>query len=227
MKLVPRYDAPPVLEVTGWVDDPAVPLLRQRRRLASVLATLDAEQWAAPSRCEGWTVQDVVAHLIGTNQFWALSIAAGLDGAPTRFLGSFDPAATPEQMVDSMRSMAPAEILEQFAATTEEMARVVDPLTADDWPTKAESPPGHVALTALAAHALWDSWVHERDVVVPLGLTQPLEVDEVGGCLRYAAALGPALGLNGGSTRGGALAARDRTRSRVRRRRRRGPSRRA
>jgi uncharacterized protein (TIGR03083 family) len=35
----------------------------ERRELATMLAGLSAEQWDAPSLCEGWTVRHVVAHL--------------------------------------------------------------------------------------------------------------------------------------------------------------------
>ena len=77
MRLKPRYDTPGFLRFEGPLDDPSVPLLRQRRRLASIVAELDDAQWATPSRCEGWSVQDVIAHLVDTDRFWAISIAAG------------------------------------------------------------------------------------------------------------------------------------------------------
>ena len=64
MRLTPRYDDPTFLQLDLPMGDPAVPMLRQRRRLASLLGGLDDEQWAAASRCEGWSVQDVVAHLV-------------------------------------------------------------------------------------------------------------------------------------------------------------------
>ena len=35
----------------------------ERRELAAMLAGLSAEQWDAPSLCDGWTVRHVVAHL--------------------------------------------------------------------------------------------------------------------------------------------------------------------
>ena len=60
-------------------------------------------------------------------------------------------------------------------------------------------------LRAVALHALWDSWIHERDIVVPLGLTPVEEPDEIAGCLVYGAALGPALSVAGGATRQGAV----------------------
>jgi uncharacterized protein (TIGR03083 family) len=35
------------------------------RRLDELLGELSAEQWEAPTDCEGWTVRDIVAHLAG------------------------------------------------------------------------------------------------------------------------------------------------------------------
>ena len=205
MQLTPRYDGPEVLRIEDLPVEPSVPLLRQRRRLSTFLAALDTEGWSAPSRCEGWSVQDVIAHLVGTNQFWAVSMASGLAGSPTRILAAFDPVATPARMVDDVRALSPAEVLDQFAQTTEAMANVLSGLDGDAWSTVAEAPPGHVALRAVALHALWDAWIHERDVVLPLGGSPVEEVDEVECSLRYVAALGPALSAAGGSTRCGTL----------------------
>ena len=186
--------------------DLSVPLLRQRARLADALATLDDEQWAAPTRCDAWSVREVIAHLVGTNQFWAISISSGLAGAPTRFLATFDPVSTPPQLVDGLRSMTPAQVLEGFVESNGAIAAALDGLDEAGWDTQAESPPGHVAIRALVLHALWDSWIHERDVLLPLGVTPVEEPDEITASLTYAAALGLALQASAGSTRLGALA---------------------
>ena len=69
----------------------------------AALADLTDAEWAAPSRCDGWSVQDVVAHLAGVNGFWALSITKGREGEPTRYLTRFDPVDTPAQMVEAAR----------------------------------------------------------------------------------------------------------------------------
>jgi uncharacterized protein (TIGR03083 family) len=206
MELNPRYGDDPILRLQGVVDDPAVPMLRQRARLASVLALLDDEQWSAPSRCDGWSVQDVIAHLVGTNQFWAISIDSGRQGAPTRFLGNFDPVATPARMVESVRSQSPAETLDRFVQTNDELGAAVRDLDDAGWEILAEAPPGHVGLRLVVLHALWDAWIHERDIVVPLGLPTVDEPDEVVGSLTYAAALGPAFLASTASGRCGALA---------------------
>jgi uncharacterized protein (TIGR03083 family) len=38
----------------------------ERKALAADLAGLSGEQWAAPSLCDGWSVQDVLAHMTAT-----------------------------------------------------------------------------------------------------------------------------------------------------------------
>ncbi len=206
MLLTPLYDQPSFLQVDLPLGDPAVPLLRQRRRLASLLGGLDDEQWEAASRCEGWSVQDVAAHLVSTNQFWAFSIEAALAGKPTRFLAAFDPVASPAQLVEAVRSQSPADVLDHFVETNEAIAGTIVDLDDDGWSTLGEAPPGHVPLRAVALHALWDAWIHERDIVLPLGLTPVEEPDEITGSLSYGAALSPAFAVAGGTTRHGAIA---------------------
>lgn len=208
VQLTPRYGEPAILDVQPGFGDAATPLLRQRARLAARLAGLDADQWAAPSRCEGWSVQDVITHLVTTNQFWAFSLRSALDGRPTRLLASFDPVASPAEMVAAARSQTSGEVLAAFVDSNEALAGAVGTIGEDGWSTPGEAPPGHVALHAVALHALWDAWVHERDVVLPLGMTPVEEDDEVAGCLAYAAALGPAFAVTRGETRRGTLAVR-------------------
>src|ERR1700681_733045 len=101
MKLSPRYDGPTILSFDGPADDQRSPVTRQRRRMESLLADLNEHEWRSKSRCDGWTVQDVVSHLVGVNTFWAASVRAGLDGAATRVLASFDLVAHPARMVDA------------------------------------------------------------------------------------------------------------------------------
>jgi uncharacterized protein (TIGR03083 family) len=206
VKLTPRYGSEALVTISGQVDDPAVPLLRQRRRLGDVLRGLDDAQWAMPSRCDAWTVQGVIAHLVGTNGFWALAMGAALAGEPTRYLGTFDPVATPLAMVDGMKDLSPAAVLAQYDESVDAMADVVTGLDREQWSMLGEAPPGHVSLESVALHALWDAWTHERDCLLPLGLAQVEEPDEILGSLRYAAALGPAFSRGQGDERQGRLA---------------------
>lgn len=206
MLLTPRYDGQAVLRFTGPIGDISVPLLRQRRRTGDFLRGLDDAQWATASRCEGWSVRDVIAHLVGTDQFWVLSATAALAGTPTRYLTGFDPVVTPPLMVDGMQDLTSAEVLASYLEGIEALAAALTGLDEAQWSRAAEAPPGHVPLHVMARHALWDAWIHERDIVLPLG-ADPVEApDEVLACLQYAAALGPAFLATGGTSRTGTLA---------------------
>jgi uncharacterized protein (TIGR03083 family) len=206
MQLTPRYGSDPVITLDGSPADILAPAVRQRQRLAATVASFTDEQWAHPSRCEGWSSRDVIVHLDSTNTFWAFAISAGLRGEPTQFLATFDPVASPAQLVEDSTAVSNAEACDRFVASTGALVNLLTSLDADAWPVLAEAPPGHISIAAVTHHALWDSWVHERDILLPLGLDASVEADEVIACLRYVAALGPSFALNRGETKTGALA---------------------
>ncbi len=191
MQLSPRYDGPPVLAFEGSLD-PSAAVARQRRRLIGTLGTLTDEQWATPSRCEGWSVKDVTCHLISVDQFWTISFGAGLRGEPTRFLATFDPVASPAVSVEGMRPLSPTDVLAQYTDTCEGFLGVLASIAGDNWLLPTEAPPGHLAMNVTALHALWDAWVHERDILVPLGIAPVEDEEELALVLPYVAALGPA-----------------------------------
>ena len=202
MLLTPRYGATPVITLDG---DPAAVgdlLVDQRRRVAETLSQLSYDQWGRPSRCSGWSVLDVAVHLSSTNPFWEASIRSGVGGEPTEFLSSFDPVATPAQMV-AAADRTGAEVVEEFTASTESLEALVAELALSDWEALAEAPPGHMSVSAVAHHALWDSWIHERDMLLPLGASPIEDADEVVASLRYVASLAPGLALGIGARRTG------------------------
>jgi uncharacterized protein (TIGR03083 family) len=198
MRVTPRYDGPVILEIDGRLDDQLVPVTRQRRRFLAMLAELTDDQWRAPTRCDGWNAQDVAAHLVGVDGFWRMSIAAGLAGAPTQVLTNFDPASTPALLIEPMRTLPPSEVLGQLVAAVDAFLDLLASLDDAGWATPAETPPGYLPARLLAHHALWDCWVHERDIALPLGLAPAVEADEVAASLRYASALSPGFLINDG-----------------------------
>jgi hypothetical protein len=116
-------------------------------------------------------------------------------------LDGFDPKATPAAMVDAVSAKAPADTLAELAQSDDALCELVAGLDDRQWSTIAEGPPGHVPIRLLAHHALWDSWIHERDVGLPLGLAVAEEPDEVMACLRYVAGFGPAIALTLGTAK--------------------------
>ena len=194
MQLHPRYGSDPVITFDGSPAAIAEPSIRQRRRLAETLASFGPDEWAHPSRCDGWSCRDVIVHLETTNGFWAYSITSGRKGAPTQLLATFDPVASPAEMV-AASELSGGEVLDRFVASTDALVDVLESLEEEDWTAVAEAPPGHLSVSAVTHHALWDSWIHERDVLLPQGLVPAEEPDEIAAALRYAAALGPAFAV--------------------------------
>jgi uncharacterized protein (TIGR03083 family) len=205
MQLTPRYGSDPIISLDSPPAAILGPLVRQRRRLAAIVSEFSDEQWAHPSRCEGWSNRDVIHHLDTVNGFWALSVALGVAGTPTEFLATFDPVASPAQMVNAASSLGAAQVLEQFVASNEALVTALESLDEAGWSALAEAPPGHISVSAVMHHALWDAWVHERDIVVPLGIDPTVEADEVAACLAYAAGLGPTFRLTVGATDTGTM----------------------
>lgn len=205
MKLQPRYAGPVVLTTDDPPESQLTPTVRQHRRFDTVLNGLSDDQWNRPSRCDGWSVRDVAAHLVSTHEFWTASVSAGLTGAPSQMLVGFDPATTPPLLVGTLASLSRQELLTRFSQSSEAFLSTLAALTSDQWSLPAETPVGHVPIRLLAQHALWDSWIHERDVLLPLGLAPTFEPDEVESCLRYAAALSPVLELGLGGAESGTV----------------------
>src|SRR3954469_461350 len=205
MQLTPRYGNDPLIVIDGPPSAVYEPTARQRRRLLAAVSSFTDEQWSHPSRCEAWRNRDVIAHLDTVDTFWKFSIEAGLRGEPTQFLATFDPVASPAQFVDSTRDLSADQILEKFTASTEAFLDLLESLDDDGWRTLAEAPPGHQSVTAVAHHGLWDAWIHERDILLPLGTTPEQHADEIGASLKYVAALSPAFVLNSGGSQRGTL----------------------
>lgn len=196
MQLSPVHRPTPFIDIVEEPGAIVVPLARQRRRLVAALRSLSDEQLtSSPTRCEGWAPRDVASHLDTADGFWAWSAAASLAGTPTTLLTGFDPVAGPAQMAAGDARSA-AEVLDGLEATVERLIATLEGAEEGAWRGLAEGPPGHISLTAMAHHALWDGWTHERDILLPLGIEPVIEPDEIAGALRYAAALSPALSLS-------------------------------
>lgn len=72
------------------------------RRIAAVGTT----QWDAPTPCEGWSVRDVVNHIVSGN-WWATELAAGgtIEGVGDRFDGDVlgdDPVAAYQESAEAV-----------------------------------------------------------------------------------------------------------------------------
>jgi uncharacterized protein (TIGR03083 family) len=122
----------------------------ERGALAEDLAGLSPAQWATPSLCGDWTVEEVVAHLTAAASIGRWRWIASMLGA------RFDPAVHNTRRLAEHRGRTPAETLERFRAVR----------------TSTVAPSGHTPAW------LGEVVVHGEDVRRPLGIehTPPVEV---------------------------------------------------
>ena len=145
----------------------------QHSRLAALLDTLDADAWGRPTRCEGWSVADVVLHLAQTDAL-ALASAQGrfadglevLAGGLER-QGNVDDGAA--AMVARERGMAPAALLERWRAGA---AALRGALAGRDPHQRVVWVAGQLSIRTLATTRLAECWIHTGDVSEALGVEQ-------------------------------------------------------
>ena len=123
----------------------------ERAALADDLAGLDDAQWARPSLCGRWNVEQVVAHLTAAASIGPMRWCASVLGA------RFDFDLHNERRLAEHRGETPAETLERFR-------HVITSTTAPLGPTAAW---------------LGEVIVHAQDIRRPLGLRGAPPVDVV------------------------------------------------
>ena len=155
----------------------------QRQRFITVLRGFGPGDWAAPTRCTAWSAQDVVRHLCDTN---LKAAAIGPGDSTLDVTAGYDPRITPRQWLVASAGEPPDATLTRFVATTEERFALDRARLAQGARFDVRLPYGLMDWTVRALHGFWDSWLHERDVL----LARRPEHPTGGDATTYAAAYG-------------------------------------
>lgn len=123
----------------------------ERRALAADLKALDEDQWALPSLCGRWTVQDVVAHMTATAKITPPVFFAKLATA------GFSLTRLQEKDIAVETGGSPADTLSRFEAVTESVKHPPGPV--DSW--------------------LGETIVHGEDIRRPLAIHHDYPADAV------------------------------------------------
>ncbi len=159
----------------------------------SLVCELDDDQWAAASPCPGWTVHDLIAHIVGTER----SLAGH---TPPESDTDFDALAhvhnkigvLNETWVQAFSRLSSTEMMEQFRATTAERASALRAMTAEDFAAPSWTPAGQSTYGRFMRIRVFDCWMHEQDIrdtlALPGGMdcsAADLAVDEIIASLGY------------------------------------------
>jgi uncharacterized protein (TIGR03083 family) len=158
---------------------------KQRQRFAAVLRGFGPRDWAAPTRCADWSAHDVVRHLCDCNAV-GNAVLAGTDDGTLDITAGFDPRTTPRRWLTASAGEPPDATLSRFAATTEQVLAALRARLAQNRRFDVRLPYGPMDWTVLMLHGFWDSWLHERDVLLARGTEHPTDGDAT----VYAAAYG-------------------------------------
>ena len=145
----------------------------QHAELDALLRPLDDDGWSSPTRCEGWTVADVVLHLAQTDQLALASaqgrfadglavLAHGLEGT-----GNVDDGAA--AMVERERGLAKAALYERWRTGA---AALRDTLAASDPHQRVDWVAGQLSIHTLVATRIAECWIHSGDVAEAVGVEQ-------------------------------------------------------
>ena len=157
---------------------------RHRRRFADEAASLSDADLATQSRCSKWTVADVLRHGCDVDA-WMQAIWTG---GPLPFT-SFDPRTTPHDSVMEGRDLPDAQVRDRYVTSARAMADDVEASGPSRWGLPSLCPAGPVPWWMSALHVFFDSWVHERDALLPLGRSVPVEPEETAPVLTWAVSL--------------------------------------
>jgi hypothetical protein len=177
------------LHVEGDESAPAAGWRAQRARLHEWLGSVPDPEWRGATRCALWDMTALVRHLASGSQFLGYTLHQALAGEPTSLLRDFDTHTTVQAAAAMLGDMTPTGVRASMGSMDAAVDAELTNLGSAGWSALAEAPPGHVPAHLAVSHFLFDSWVHEYDLMLPRGekpTVHPLEVEVV---IRYLTGL--------------------------------------
>jgi uncharacterized protein (TIGR03083 family) len=145
----------------------------QRRRLLDTVGRFTDDEWGRPTRCAEWDARQVVIHVDGATDGCRMS----LTGEYAIFDGGFSPNDGPKIFVDLRAAEPIPTTLEHFDAAITLAEAAVEAQRGLDPPRTVTSLWGQpIDWRLFVTHFFFDGWIHERDLLLPLGRT-PVVVD--------------------------------------------------
>ena len=172
--------------------------------LGELLGGLTDGQWRLPSPLPGWSVQDNVSHIVGTEAMLAgepgpsIDIDCEANEHVRNDIGAFN-----EQWVEALRVVQPNEVLSRFRELTVARLAALEQMRVDEWTAESFTPAGKDTFGRFMQIRVFDCWLHEQDIRDAVGqpghetgLAVEVVLDEM------ATALGFVVGKKAGASAG-------------------------
>ncbi len=175
--------------------------------LGDLLGDLRDDEWRLPSPLPGWSVQDNVSHIVGTEAMLAgepgpsVDIDRSVNEHVRNDIGAFN-----EQWVEWLRAVPSNEVLSRFREITGARLATLERMSLDEWNAESFTPAGKDTYGRFMQIRVFDCWLHEQDIRDAVGrpghengLAVEVVLDEM------ATALGFVVGKKAGATSGQAV----------------------
>jgi uncharacterized protein (TIGR03083 family) len=140
----------PRVEVSGGLKD-------ELAGFDELLRSLSEEDWRAPTRCEGWTVADVTAHVVGT-----------MTDVSTFNLGDIGTQEGVDRTVAERKGRTPVQLADELQQAVKLADDILAGITDEAW---AGPSPAPLDITlGEGVEALWyDAYMHAQDIRAAIG----------------------------------------------------------
>jgi uncharacterized protein (TIGR03083 family) len=170
--------------------------------LGELLGELSDDEWRLGSPLPGWSVQDNVAHIVGTEAMLSgepapsIEIDRSVNEHVRNDIGVFN-----EQWVQALRAVPPNEVLSRFREVAGERLAALDAMSEEEWNAESFTPAGKDTFGRFMQIRVFDCWLHEQDIRDAVGRPGhetglAVELDEM------ATALGFVVGKKAGAAAG-------------------------
>tara|TARA_Y100000768_G_scaffold47363_1_gene30929 strand:+ start:1556 stop:2341 length:786 start_codon:yes stop_codon:yes gene_type:complete len=153
------------------------------------------DDWGTQSLCPNWDVRGVVTHLAGIEDLLLAWVPQSADEWP--------PFGKMAEFESAVADLSSDELLEKVLKILNERRQELAEIGDDVWEAECMTPIGPATYGRFMNVRVFDFWVHQRDMTIPLGINgddsgahAEIALDEVHGSLGYIA--GKKIGLEDG-----------------------------
>ncbi|PYE19368.1 uncharacterized protein (TIGR03083 family) [Williamsia limnetica] len=144
--------------------------------IRALAGELTAEQWDGPSILPGWSVGDVVAHVMTTELLLLGDPVPETDVDVESFEHVHNEiGAMNERWLEHYRARGRVAVLADFDDTTSRRIKALQAMTQDDFDADSFTPAGPDTYGRFMRIRVFDSWMHELDLRDTLGLAPPAD----------------------------------------------------
>ena len=161
----------------------ALALRNEFEALGTLCTPLTADQWVTPTCLTGWSVRDVLSHVIGTESMLLGESAPAVDISHITDLAN--PIAEANELwVEALRGLSPSELLVRFADVTDRRVSALDATTQADFDAPSWTPAGRDETYGRFMRIRhFDCYLHEHDIRYALGIAPREDVADLDSAL--------------------------------------------